>query len=50
MIFLFVETDPEKSVVKSIIKFYSLQPDFILSQPSLASHAVLKTNIDVTFA
>ena len=45
----FVETGPESSAVKSNIKFYIPQPDLILCQPSLASHAVLTSTLGVSF-
>ena len=45
----FVEAGPENSIVKSNIKFYIPQPDLILCQPSLASHAVLTSTLGVSF-
>ena len=36
--------------MKSNIKFYIPQPDLILCQPSLASHAVLTSTLGVSFA
>ena len=44
----FVETGPESSAVKSNITFYIPQPDLILCQPSLASHAVLTSTLGVS--
>ena len=45
----FVETGPERSVVKYNIKFYIPQPDLILCQASLASQAVLTSTLGVSF-
>ena len=45
----FVEAGPERSVFKFNIKFYISQPDLILCQPSLSSHAVLTSTLGVSF-
>ena len=45
----FIQAGPDKSLVKSNINFYIPEPNTLLCQPSLASHAVLTSTIGISF-
>ena len=45
----FIEAGPDNSLVKSNVNFYIPEPNILLCQPSLASHAVLTSTIGISF-